>query len=77
MLSRADVDLCLTDPGFGVDLTVATSVRAMVEVWRGLSTFSQVTRDERLRLEGPRELRRAFPSWLMLSRFAPVAQRAV
>jgi len=72
VLSRSEVDLCLEDPGFDVDLIVETGVRAMVEVWRGLSTFADVLREGRLRLEGRRELRKAFPGWLMLSKFAVV-----
>lgn len=70
VLHRDEVDICLKDPGFDVSLTVETSPRALAEIWRGLASIPQVIRDGRLRLDGPRELRRAFPDWLMLSRFA-------
>ena len=41
-----------TDPGLEVDLTVETSVRTMAQVWRGLLTFPEVMRDDRIRRRG-------------------------
>ena len=34
-----DVDLCLTDPGFAVDLVVEADLRALTEVWMGDATL--------------------------------------
>ena len=36
-----EVDLCWSDPGFGIDLYVATSLRAMTAIWMGLRTVEQ------------------------------------
>lgn len=33
VLERNGVDLCLNDPGFGVDLEVRASVRTLVGIW--------------------------------------------
>jgi DNA-binding HxlR family transcriptional regulator len=35
VLVRPEPDLCLTDPGFGVDLTVRTDAATMAHVWLG------------------------------------------
>jgi DNA-binding HxlR family transcriptional regulator len=67
VLERPDPDLCLTDPGFGVDLTVRTDAVAMANVWVGDLDLSGAIRSGLIVLEGPSRLRRAFPSWLILS----------
>jgi len=71
-----DVDVCLTYQGFDVDVTVDAQLRAMIEVWMGHTTFEQAVREQRIALEGPRDLVRAFPSWLALSVFAHVPRPA-
>jgi DNA-binding HxlR family transcriptional regulator len=72
--SRKEVDVCLKDPGYGTDLVVATDLRAFTRVWLGDVSFDQAVRARRIRVEGPRDLVRAFPGWLMLSHFAGVAR---
>ena len=74
--AEGSVDVCLKPPGFDVDLTVTTSVRTLAEVWRGLRPLAQEIRSGRILLEGPAKLRRAFPSWLLLSVFAPIGPAA-
>jgi DNA-binding HxlR family transcriptional regulator len=66
------VDVCLKRPGFAVDLAVSASVRTLAEIWRGFRPIAQEIRAGRIRLDGPAKLRRAFPSWLLLSSFASV-----
>jgi DNA-binding HxlR family transcriptional regulator len=65
-------DICLKDPGFDVDLVVSADARAMARVWTGAISFAQAVQSGGLRLEGPRDLVRAFPTWLLLSHFAHV-----
>jgi putative sterol carrier protein len=64
--------VCQKDPGFDVDLVVSADAAAMARVWTGAITFAQAVRSGGLRLEGPRDLVRAFPTWLLLSHFADV-----
>lgn len=66
------VDLCDFDPGFGVHVTVVSTLRALVTVWRGDLAWNTAVSDGSLVLEGPREVRRALPHWLKLSAFAHV-----
>lgn len=65
-------ELCIQDPGFEVDLYVEAELDAMVKVWLGELTFDRALRSGELRLFGPRELARAFPSWWLLSPYAAV-----
>lgn len=72
LLEPAQVDLCVEDPGFEVDLYLEADLAAMAKVWLGDVPFESVLRSGEVRLVGSRPLVKAFPSWLMLSRFAEV-----
>jgi len=72
--SRSEVDICLKDPGFGIDLVVAADLAAFTRVWLGDISFEQGVRSRDVRLDGPRDLVRAFPGWLLLSHYAGVAR---
>jgi DNA-binding HxlR family transcriptional regulator len=71
LCASADVvDLCLTNPGFDVDLTVDTDVRTLTEVWLGRRALKQCIRERSIVLSGDAALKRDFPNWLALSVFA-------
>lgn len=70
-----DVDLCSFDPGYEVDLYVATDLKTLTEIWMGLATVAQSR--PRMQLTGDRELARQMQTWLGLSPFASVPRRAV
>ena len=72
ILQRSDIDLCLKDPGFEVDLLVDADLAALTRVWMGDVRFLDAMRSRLVRLEGPSVLIRAFPTWLALSEFAGV-----
>jgi DNA-binding HxlR family transcriptional regulator len=55
-----DVDVCLTDPGFPVTLTVAAPLRVLVDVLMGDTKLADALRQGHLVLEGERELARRF-----------------
>jgi DNA-binding HxlR family transcriptional regulator len=74
ILARPEPDLCLTDPGFGVDLTVRTDAVTMAEVWVGDLDLAGAIRSRRIVLEGSSHLMRAFPGWLRLSPLTEVAR---
>lgn len=67
-----DVELCIIDPGFDVDLFVETDSRTITLVWYGDLPLKQALADGAIALDGPRRLRAAFPSWLLLSPLASV-----
>lgn len=68
--SGAPVDLCSVDPGFDVDLYVATDLRTMTAIWMGLDTVRAALDSGRMHLTGDPELVSNMQSWLGLSPFA-------
>jgi hypothetical protein len=75
LMQRPDVDLCLTDPGFGTDLVLRSEPRAMTAVFMVDLSAGEALRQRAVRVEGPEHLARALPTWLGVSPFASV-QRA-
>jgi len=72
VLEPDDVDVCDIDPGFGVDVSVHTSLRVMTRVWRGDIGWYDAIRSAALELHGPEQLRRSVPEWFAPSGFALV-----
>jgi DNA-binding HxlR family transcriptional regulator len=72
VLDRPEVGLCVSDPGFEVDLYVDADLAAMVKVWLGDVSLASVLRSKEVRITGPRTLVAAFQSWLPLSAYAAV-----
>ena len=72
VLQRPEVDLCLKDPGFEEDLVVDADAAALTRVWMGDVRLADAMRQDLIRLDGLPVFRRAFPTWLALSSFAPV-----
>ncbi|WP_298259603.1 helix-turn-helix domain-containing protein [Bradyrhizobium sp.] len=70
-----DIDLCLIDPGFDVDLYVSTDLRSMTEIWLGYATITALSEDDRLVLSGNRNLAADLRTWLKLSVFAKVEKK--
>ena len=69
------VDMCLRDPGYETNLYIRADLQRFVETWRGFRNLRDEIRSSRICLTGPRELRKAFPDWLLLSSLAPYERR--
>ena len=63
---HGEVDLCAVDPGFEVDLYVATDLRTMTAIWLGLTSLEKER--ARVRLSGTRDAARRMQAWLGLNR---------
>ncbi|GAA1742183.1 helix-turn-helix domain-containing protein [Luedemannella helvata] len=72
VLTAREADVCDTDPGFPVSVTVNTSLRRMTEIWRGDVSWTDALRSRTLSLQGPTELRRRVPDWFTQGPFAAV-----
>lgn len=75
VVDQGEVDLCLKDPGFDVDLYVATDIETMARVWLGKIDVRSAVHSGALELEGSAPLRRSIHRWLGLSLFAPGARK--
>jgi DNA-binding HxlR family transcriptional regulator len=67
-----ETDLCSVDPGFDVDLYLATDLRTMTEIWMGLTTIGRAKESGKLTVTGSRQLEASIGAWLRLSPFAKV-----
>ncbi len=72
------VDLCVTDPGYEVDLFIVVDLRTITAVWVGDMALRSAIASGKLEVHGPPQLRAKLGSWLALSPFATVKdQRAL
>lgn len=67
-----DVDLCMVDPGFDVDVYVSTDLRTLTALWLGYLGWDQASGSGTLRLTGAPELQSTLRRWLGTSTFAAV-----
>lgn len=70
LLDPTGSSVCERDEGFDVDLHVTADIEEFMRIWAGRSTWAAATAAGKLRLEGRRDLVRAFPRWFALSPFA-------
>jgi DNA-binding HxlR family transcriptional regulator len=72
VLNRPAVDLCLTDPGFDVDVDMRAEVEALARVCLGQLALVQAVKAGSIELSGAPRHRRGLCSWLGVTRFAAV-----
>jgi DNA-binding HxlR family transcriptional regulator len=76
VLEPTDASVCLTPPGFEVDLVVTADLAALFRVWGGHLGLAAARRAGLVWLEGPTALVRAFPTWWTWSPTAPYVRAA-
>ncbi len=69
------VDLCVSDPGFPVGLTVSSKFALLTRVWLGDIDIAAAVRRGLLHLDGRGDLRASFYDWFALSPFAPLGAK--
>ncbi len=67
------VDLCTNDPGKDVDVYFTTTVKTMVNVWMGWSTYRKAIAQDELKLVGPKALINNVSAWMEDSIFTDAA----
>lgn len=77
LLSQEDVSLCLTDPGFDLDLLVTADLSALLQVWLGRLSLAEVLQDGRVEIDGIPALAAALPAWFAYSLAAPAVRSAM
>jgi DNA-binding HxlR family transcriptional regulator len=76
VLTQEDVSVCLTDPGFGLDVLVTADLATFFQIWLGRISFDHAFQDGLVEVDAIPSLAQAFPSWFAYSLAAP-AVRAV
>jgi hypothetical protein len=64
------VDVCVKDPGKDVDVHFTSSVKTMVQIWMGDTTYRKARTAGALKIVGHRNLTRDVKAWMNLSVFA-------
>ena len=72
VITADDVDVCDTDPGHDVSVSIKGDLRCVTQLWRGDITWSEALRSGRIAMYGPDTLRRGLPDWFVPSRFASI-----
>ncbi|TKV58534.1 helix-turn-helix transcriptional regulator [Nakamurella flava] len=76
VIEAPEADVCDSDPGHPVALTLHARLAPLVRYWRGDLEWDDVLRSGDVRVHGPAELRRALPGWFVRSPFAGVRPAA-
>src|SRR5262249_55524666 len=63
ILTAADVSLCLTDPGYGIDVMVTADLATYYKLYYGRISYREAIEDYSITIEGIPQLVRAFPGW--------------
>ena len=71
LLTIADVTLCLTDPGFEVDVLVTADLAAFYKLWWALISYQEALSAYAFSVEGTPSMIRAFPNWFGWNAAAP------
>src|SRR5690606_11454553 len=75
VLTREDTSLCLTHPGFTVDMLVEADLATFFQVWLGRIELQHALQDGHVTIDAIPRLTEAFPTWFTYSLAAPVVRR--
>jgi hypothetical protein len=76
VVESTTVDLCLSDPGYEVDVYVRAALRTMTSIWMGLSNLTSEIEAGHIEIDGDKAISRSIQAWLGLSTFAKGERRA-
>lgn len=72
-----EVDLCIIDQEFEVDVQIETSAETLTKVFMGWSDFFDMVNSDELIIRGPKKYTDIAPSWLGQSRLANIKKQAI
>lgn len=64
---NGDIDLCMNDHGYDVDVQIKCSLKVMTEVWTCEKEFNHAVAKHEVEISGPPELIKKLQSWLCSS----------
>lgn len=76
VLTKEDVSLCLTDPGFDLNVLVTADLSTFLQIWLGRVSYFDALRDGRVEVDAVPALANAFPDWFAYSLAAPAVRAA-
>jgi DNA-binding HxlR family transcriptional regulator len=70
ILTAEDVSICLTDPGYEIQVLVTANLATYFQLWAGRITYSEALTKYGISVEGLPQFVRAFPGWFTWSHAA-------
>jgi DNA-binding HxlR family transcriptional regulator len=71
ILTKEDVSVCLTYPGFEADVLVTADLETFYQVWLGRIWFADALKERGIEIEAIPALAQEFPNWFAYSPGAP------
>jgi len=72
VIKDGDVDVCLKDHGYEVDLAITTDLKTLTAVWMGDSTLMKAMREKSVVVTGSSYLKKNIAVWLGVNYYADV-----
>ncbi len=72
VIKDGDVDVCLKDQGYEVDLTISCDLKTLTAVWMGDSTIMRAMREKLVAVTGSAYLKKTIATWLGANYYADV-----
>lgn len=72
VVESSEVDVCLKDPGYDIDLFIRSSLNVMTGVWMGDRTLQEALNSHAIQLAGDTALKESLPDWFLLNVFSDV-----
>jgi DNA-binding HxlR family transcriptional regulator len=77
LLNREDVSVCITYPGFDIDVLVTCQLSVFFKLWMGRISYREALDRYGLQVDAIPSLSRDFPKWFAWSLAAPAVRAAV
>lgn len=72
VIKEGDVDVCVKDHGYEVDLTISSDLKTLTSVWMGDSTIMKAMREKMINVSGSSHLKKNIATWLGVNYYADV-----
>ena len=72
VIKEGDVDVCMKDQGFNVDLTISSDLKTLTAVWIGDTTIMKTMREKSVVVTGSAHLKKNIAVWLGTNYYADV-----
>jgi len=72
VIENGEVDVCLKDPGFEVDLRIVTDAKTLAHYWMGDISMNRIKHEHRIKFDGNSQLKNDITAWLGRNYYADV-----
>ncbi|MCB0214432.1 MAG: helix-turn-helix transcriptional regulator [Anaerolineae bacterium] len=77
ILTQGDVSICLTDPGFDLDMVITADLATFFQIWLGRTPYFDALLQGLVKVDATPALAEALPTWFAYSLTAPAVRAAV